>query len=253
MKSLILAAGKGARLKELTKNIPKCLVKIQQKSLIEYQLEVFESFQFKEVILIAGYKSEKLKFLSKKTIINKNYDKTNMLYSLYCALDEIKGDLLISYGDSVFDKAIIERIINSDSEINIASDSNWKSYWESRYVNPLSDLETYKINSDGNVLSLGEKPTNFSQIEGQYIGLIKLSKKGSEIFKKELVYFHNKGVVNKKSFNDAYLTDFLQALILKGYRIKSQQVSGNYIEIDTIEDIESPITQNRIKSFNKKL
>lgn len=250
MKSIILAAGKGTRLKGLTKSKPKCLVKIQGKSIIEYQLEIFNNFKLEDITLIAGYKSKKLNYLNKKTIINKDFDNTNMLYSLYCALDEIKGNVIISYGDSIFDNSIIEKMIMSKSDICIASDANWKNYWDSRYLDPLTDLETYKVDNEDNVINIGDKPHSYSQIDGQYIGLIRLSSKGSEIFKKELIHFYNLGLVNDKPFNDAFLTDFLQALILKGYLIKSQKIYGNYVEIDTIEDIESPITQKRIQSFN---
>ena len=251
MKILILAAGKGTRLKELTRDNPKCLVKLDGKSIIQYQLDIFKNFNVEDIVLIAGYKSEKLEFLSKKIILNKKYDITNMLYSLFCAIDEIKGDVLISYGDSVFDNSIIEKMINCDSDISVASDANWRNYWDSRYINPLTDLETYKTNKEGYITNIGEKPESYSQIDGQYIGLIKLTSIGSEIFKKELIHFHKKGLINKKSFNDAFLTDFVQALILRGYKIKSQEIFGNYIEIDTIDDIESPITQKRINSFKK--
>ena len=110
MKILILAAGKGTRLKELTRDNPKCLVKLDGKSIIQYQLDIFKNFNVEDIVLIAGYKSEKLEFLSKKIILNKKYDTTNMLYSLFCAIDEIKGDVLISYGDSVFDNSIIEKM-----------------------------------------------------------------------------------------------------------------------------------------------
>ena len=251
MKILILAAGKGTRLKELTRDNPKCLVKLDGKSIIHYQLDIFKNFNVEDIVLIAGYKSEKLEFLSKKIILNKKYDITNMLYSLFCAIDEIKGDVLISYGDSVFDNSIIEKMINCDSDISVASDANWRNYWDSRYINPLTDLETYKTNKEGYITNIGEKPESYSQIDGQYIGLIKLTSIGSEIFKKELIHFHKEGLINKKSFNDAFLTDFVQALILRGYKIKSQEIFGNYIEIDTIDDIESPITQKRINSFKK--
>lgn len=250
MKSIILAAGKGTRLKELTKSKPKCLVKIQGKSIIEYQLEIFDNFKFDEILLVAGYKSKKLNYLNKKIIINKDFDNTNMLYSLYCAIDEIKDDIMISYGDSIFENSIIKKLINCKSDICIASDANWKNYWDSRYLDPLTDLETYKVDKDENLTNIGDKPVNYSQIDGQYIGLIRLSKEGSEIFKKELIHFSNVGFINNKPFNNAFLTDFLQALVLKGYSIKSQKIYGNYVEIDTIEDIESPITQERVKSFN---
>ena len=251
MKILILAAGKGSRLKELTRDNPKCLVKLNGKSIIQYQLDIFNNFKVEDIVLVAGYKSEKLKFLSKKIILNKKFDITNMLYSLFCAIDEIKGEVLITYGDSIFDNSIIEKMVHCETDITVASDANWRTYWDSRYSDPLTDLETFKTDMEGNLTNIGEKPESYSQINGQYIGLIKLTKTGSEIFKKELIHFYKEGVVNEKSFNDAFLTDFLQALILKDYKIKSQEVLGNYIEIDTIDDIESKITKRRVKEFNQ--
>lgn len=246
MKILILAAGKGTRLEELTRNKPKCLVELRGKPIINYQLDIFKNLQLFDIVLIAGYKSEKLRHLSEKIIVNKEYDNTNMLYSLYCAIDEINGDILICYGDSVYDTSIIQDILQSNSEINVASDINWKSYWESRYDNPLTDLESYQINEEMNLVDIGKSPKSFSEIQGQYIGLIRLNKEGSIIFRKELLECHEKNNVNNKSFKNAYLTDFLQELVHKNYRIKSHSVSGDYIEIDTKDDIKSPITQLRI-------
>ena len=249
MRSIILAAGKGTRLGKLTQNKPKCLVKILGKPIIEYQLNIFDSCGIRDITLITGYMSSKLDYLKKNTIINKDYETTNMLYSLYCALEIIEGDVIISYGDSVFDKNIIEKLASSKSDISIASDSRWKEYWQSRYADPLSDLETYRLDKIGNVVSLGDEASSLDEIDGQYIGLIKLNKTGSKIFKNELEFFFNKQKVNNKSFSTAYLTDFIQALINKKYTIKSIDILTDYIEIDTIEDLESKITIERVSNF----
>ena len=249
MKSIILAAGKGTRLGELTFNKPKCLVKLEGTPILEYQLEIFEMCGINDITLVAGYKKNKLDYLSKEIILNLKFNSTNMLYSLYCALDKIKGDVLISYGDSVFDKSIINKMILSKNDISIASDLRWKEYWKSRYLDPLSDLETFKVNNNGFIELLGEKAFSYDQIEGQYIGLIRLNSNGSKTFSKELKYFFSKKIVNKKPFKDAYLTDFLQALIIKDIKLKAVGVSGNYIEIDTVEDLESTITKQRVLTF----
>lgn len=249
MKSIILAAGKGTRLGELTSNNPKCLVKLNGIPLLEYQLKIFEECGIDEIIVVAGYKNNKLKYLSKKIVLNPKFNSTNMLYSLYCALDKINGDVLISYGDSVFDKSIVKKMINSKEDISVASDLRWKEYWSSRYIDPLSDLESFQVNDKGYIKLLGEKASSYDQIQGQYIGFIRLNSEGAQIFRRELKYFFTKKIINQKLFKDAYLTDFLQALIIKGVKLKAIEIEGNYIEIDTIEDLESIITKQRVLTF----
>ena len=249
MKAIILAAGKGTRLKPLTNDKPKCLVPIFGKPLIEYQLEILNNFLFEKTMIISGYKSEKLNYLNIHLINNPEYDNTNMLYSLYCARDEIKGDILISYGDSIYSKDVIQSILKCKSDICISIDNDWKSYWDSRYNDPLSDLETLRLNDQGDLIEIGNTPESYKQIEGQYIGLIKLSKKGSEIFFKEMTNSIKNNNVNGKSFKDAYLTDFLADLIKLKYNLKASFVEGGYVEIDTVEDLKSEITLKRVKEI----
>jgi L-glutamine-phosphate cytidylyltransferase len=251
MKSIILAAGKGSRLMPLTKNIPKCLVEINGKSIIEHQLSVLKNFNLDEINLITGYRSNKLNYLQCKKIFNSKFDSTNMLYSLSCASNILDDEILISYGDSIYDNKIIRKIIDCKLDICVASDINWKRYWESRYENPLDDLETFVKDSQDRIISLGSKPKNYSQINGQYIGLIKLSKKGAVIFKDKLNDYKLFGIVNSKPFEKAYITDFIQQLIYDKVKIFSVSISSDYVEIDTVEDLKSKMTVERVERISK--
>ena len=108
-------------------------------------------------------------------------------------------------------------------------------------------METLKLNEKGNIIEIGNKPKSYKQIEGQYIGLIKLSKKGSEIFSREISNSKKENTVNGKPFKDAYLTDFLSHLIKLKYELRANPVNGGYVEIDTEKDLNSEITLKRIK------
>lgn len=249
MKSIILAAGRGTRLKPLTNNIPKCLVKVHDKALIEYHLAVLNQFKFDDIILVTGYESSKLDYLNCKKLFNPNYESTNMLYSLFCAIEEFDDDLIISYGDSVYDYEIINRVICSDKNICVASDQNWKEYWESRYEDPLSDLETFICDSNKKIISLGAKPKDYSEINGQYIGLLKFSKKAALEVKEQFEKCYKLNEVNHKKFNQAYLTDFIQELISRKIEVYSVSISTKYVEIDDLDDLNSNITQQRLRSM----
>ena len=104
---LILAAGEGKRLRPYTKHIPKGLVNLLGKSLISRQIHNFNSLKIKKIAIVTGYKAEKFNSFACKTFHNKYFETTNMVESLFVArsfLENCKKDILISYGDIVYEK-----------------------------------------------------------------------------------------------------------------------------------------------------
>ncbi len=143
--------------------------------------------------------------------------------------------------------------MNSKADISVIIDKEWESYWATRNENPLDDAETLKLKPDGKILEIGQRPKSLSEIEGQYIGLIKLSRKGivqlKEIFKKAI---GDARILGKPAEN-AYMTDLLQATIDYGYPVESVPVFGGWVEIDTVSDLKSETTLRRIKSIEKSM
>lgn len=105
---IILASGSGKRLKNKTKKIPKCLVEVNGKPIIEYMQKFINCFD--KIFVIAGYKSDRIKkfFNNKKVkvIYNNKYNSTNMVHSLFCASKYVKEDVVVSYSDIIFDYSI---------------------------------------------------------------------------------------------------------------------------------------------------
>ena len=97
-KGLILAAGRGSRLKNLTDHNPKCLVKVKGKQLIEWQKEAFRGANIKDVALVTGYKSNLLD--AKIKFHNSRWDQTNMVHSLLCAKSYFDICIIVSYSES---------------------------------------------------------------------------------------------------------------------------------------------------------
>lgn len=122
MKALILASGTGSRLKPLTDDIPKCLVKVNEKTILERQLDRFLEAGIKDVIITTGPFEEKIseairpykKSLNIKLVKNEVYDKTNYIFSIYRAKEELNDDILLAHGDLVFDKEVVDKLIKSD-------------------------------------------------------------------------------------------------------------------------------------------
>ena len=116
MKAIILAAGEGKRLRPFTLERPKCMVEIGGKSLLERQLHILDHKEISDVIIIGGYKIEMLKGKANKVIENPRYQDTNMVSTLFCAEEELKGDLIISYGDIVYSRGILEKLYLLDNQ-----------------------------------------------------------------------------------------------------------------------------------------
>ena len=186
MKAIILAAGIGSRLGNLTKLKPKCMVKILENPLLFYQLKTLKSLNINNIYVVTGYRQNDLNFEGVNYIFNSSYATTNMVASLFCAREvlEMGEDVLISYGDIIYNTEILKKTINANYQINIPIDIEWKKYWKLRMENPLDDAETLKLDSKFNILEIGKKTKDYRDIYGQYMGLIKIrSDMGKRLFK----------------------------------------------------------------------
>ena len=231
----------GKRLRPYTLKKPKCLVEINGQSLIDYQINILKSRGINEIIIVGGYKSEMLKDKANRLYVNKNFENTNMVWSLFAAQNELNGDVIISYGDIVYSPKILESLIKSESNFLVAVDKSWKNYWKSRFQNPLLDAESMSFDRKGNIIELGSRVEKINDIKGQYIGLIKLNSDGLKILKKTF-----KCLNNAKS---AYMTDLIQSVIDSGYTVSSLQFNDPWIEIDTTRDLNLKETKSRLKKI----
>ena len=187
MQLVILASGKGSRLKNKTKKIPKCLVKVNKISIIDYNKKFFN--KFKKVIVVTGYKSklikEKLKYRNFVFVNNKNYKTTNMVYSFFCASKYIYKSVIVCYSDIIFDDKIFKMLKKNYTSIIVKT--NWYNYWKQRMSNKkiLDDAEDLVIKK-GYVKTIGGK-INKNIPKNQFMGLIKITYRD---FKKLKVFFY---------------------------------------------------------------
>ncbi|MEX2601266.1 MAG: phosphocholine cytidylyltransferase family protein [Balneolaceae bacterium] len=249
MKVVILAAGEGSRLRPYTLKRPKCLVEIDGKSLLDRQLDVLKSEGVEEIVLIGGYLAGMLEGRGTRFYENPRYDETNMIWTLFCAEEELEGELLIAYGDIVYSKDALRALLASEADIAVTIDMEWESYWRARFEDPLDDAESLKMAPDGRLLEIGQKPDSVEDIQGQYMGLMKFSAEGTESLKNLFQKAKKDGSLRGKPVENAYMTDLLQALIDSGTRIDAVPVQGGWVEVDTVEDLESEITIGRLSEI----
>jgi len=239
MKVIILAAGQGTRLRPLTNERPKCMVELDNKPLIKYQLDLFEKFNVTDINVVTGYLEEKIDFKNIKKFYNPKYDKTNMVSTLFCAKELFDGedDILISYGDIIYNDTVLQKIMDADDKINVVVDKEWRKYWEARMEDPLRDVETLKINEKGYIKELGKKPNSYDDIEGQYIGLIKISKEVVKDIKDFYENLDKDTTYDGKDYVNMYMTSFLQMIADKLLPLSPVYIQNGWMEVDEPSDL----------------
>lgn len=252
MKIIILAAGQGTRLRPLTDEQPKCMVSINHVSIIERILKTISACGIKErdVWIVAGYKASVLeKFLHGRDInfiYNADYKTTNMVYSLMCAKDVLESDeeIIVSYGDIIYESSVLKKVMEAPYELSVAADDGWYEYWQKRCDNPLDDAETFLFDERDNLQEIGAKTTKLSDIQSQYIGLMKYSGNGIrriiEVCEKAKEKSLNGEPLwrTSRTYQKMYMTDMLQGLIDEGNQIKVLHINRGWYEVDSLEDLQ---------------
>ena len=243
LKAVILAAGEGIRLRPLTNEKPKAMVELFGMTLLERQIEVFKSCGINDIIVITGYRDDTINFPNIKKLKNFDYDSTNMVETLFCAKDELIDTVIVSYGDIIFEKNVLYKLLDSNDDVSVAIDSNWKKYWGERFDEPLTDAESLKLNSLDYILEIGQKVKNINEIEGQYIGLMKFKDEGLDFIKKYYEKIKEESITSGKNpinpnlpFRKSYMTDFIEGLINNGLKVKAVTINGGWLELDNIND-----------------
>lgn len=241
--AIILAAGQGTRLRPYTDVVPKCMVEAAGRPLLMWHLDTIESCGIKKIGLVAGYKADKITDPRVTKFVNERYATTNMIESLFVAESWLQGNVIIAYGDIVYSKQVLEAMMSDERDIVIACDEEWEAYWSQRFEDPLSDAETFVKGPNQTVVSLGKKTTDRSQVQGQYIGLIKLSAKGCERVKSCYHLAKNESIARNNAWESgralelAYMTDLLNYLAAQG-ELHYRAIHRGWVEVDDHSDLE---------------
>lgn len=239
MKAIILAAGQGTRLRPYTDDRPKCMVQVNGRPLLSWQLDVLKMAGITDITIIGGYRADRLSFFGVDVATNPRFETTNMVATLFSARDKmIPGeDMLICYGDIMYELRVLEAVTECNAPLCLAADREWKRYWEMRMDDPLSDAETFRMDAEGNVTTLGKKATSMKEIEAQYIGLIRVRGDCVASFLAAYDAMDRDFVYDGKNFDNMYMTSYIHHLIDIGWPVRACLVDNGWLEIDTTEDL----------------
>ena len=223
----------------LTDHRPKCLLKLAGTSLLERQTATLNRLGISDITVLTGYLAEQIAAEGYRTIVNRDYADSNMVYTLFRgrSLMDGRSDLVVSYGDIVYEPRVLQAVLDCRAPMCVAVDQEWRRYWELRMADPLADAETLKLDGQGMITELGKKPRDYTEIQGQYLGLFKIRKDQVRQLLAAYDALDPDGPYDGKSRREMYMTSFIQHLIDDGWQVAAVPVAGGWLEVDIPDDL----------------
>jgi len=233
MKAIILAAGRGSRMKNLTYERPKCLVELRGKPLLDRQLAALREAGIDQIAIVTGYKRELLANRGLTEFHNPRWADTNMVSSLACAQEWLQTEpCIVSYSDIFYSAQAVKSLMECTTLLAVTYDPNWLKLWTQRFGDPLLDAETFRLKPDNTLAEIGNKPTSVEEVQGQYMGLLRFTPEGwAEVMR-------IRASLTPNECDQMHMTGTLQRVI-EGSRIAIAAIPYELAwgEVDSAEDL----------------
>lgn len=253
MQALILAAGMGRRLGKATKDNTKCMVEVNGERLIDRFIKQLITFNLSRIIIVTGYKGEKLKkyildnypnVKKFEFVHNPIFDKTNNIYSLSLAKDWLsEDDTILLESDLIFEDSILEMLVNHH-EPNLALVAKYESWMDGTMV---------RINADNEIINFIPKEAFRYEDIDVYYKTVNIYKFSKEFCRDEYVPFLE--AYTKVMGSNEYYEQVLRVItLLKSSSLKALPLNGQkWYEIDDVQDLDiaSVIFASHEERFDK--
>jgi phosphoenolpyruvate phosphomutase len=234
-RAIILAASRGSEMGEVTAGIPKAMVSIGGTPLLHKLIAQFRASGIRRVVVIRGFASQKVHAPDAEFVENEEFEGTGELLSLSKAIDHLSGEAVISFGDILFRRHILNSLLAEKNDIVIAVDAAWDRRSESGgYVDYVTASRPYSLRYDEEEAFLAAAGPKLAreEIHGEWIGLIKTTARGSDVLK---------STIRELSTNDDFRTlrfdHLFNHLVARGQRVQVLYITGHWLDVDDLDDL----------------
>lgn len=243
MRAVIIGAGRGSRLGPHTETLPKTLVHVMGRPMLDWILEALAAggFERSDVVFISGFAEEQLRerYPDLTYVRNEDWQNNNILLSLLCARDHLSEGFVSTYSDIVYEPELVARLVRRPEDIVLGSDTAWRRRYADRQQHPETDAE--KLRASGKRVVEVSRTIPSEQADGEFVGVTKLSRTGAAEFVAAFDAARAQsatGVFREgRTLQRAYLVDLLQFMLERGSLMHREDTDGGYMEIDTVEDL----------------
>jgi phosphoenolpyruvate phosphomutase len=237
-RSIVLAASRGTELGELTADKPKAMVKVRNQPLLSHIVSTYRAAGVDSVTVVRGYRKDAVHLPELDYVDNDEYETTGELYSLHLALkdsEEAGEGLVISYGDVLFRKYVLEALAETDDDFAIAADANWTEsvnrFRAADYVRCSAPNSRHAFYTVVKLAEIGEDIAN-DAIHGEWMGLLKVSKRAVPRLRSIVAE-----LCEANGGKRSTVPDLLNELVGRGEQVRVLYSTGHWLDVDSLDDI----------------
>ncbi|MBT8047026.1 MAG: phosphoenolpyruvate mutase [Xanthomonadales bacterium] len=235
--AIILAASRGRGLDELTLSRPKVMIPVAGKTVLRRQVDKFKAQGINDITVVGGYHSEAIDEQGVKVAVNDDWESSDELVSLSCAVESVADDTVLIYGDLLFRSYILNTLMDWDAELLVVVDSSPLDEAQGNkndlaYCSAPDDRAMYQQKVTLAQVSSardwgGRKP------DGRWIGMLRASGAGKAQLLDSLDQLRA-----EDGFAGLAVPDLLNRLVRNGHKPQVQYISGHWMDINNLNDLQ---------------
>ena len=240
-RAILLAASRGKKLGPLTERRPKCMIDVRGEPLLQRLVRTLNESGLRDVTVVRGYRKEAIDLAGIEAVDNDRFDETGEAASLACAYNRLYGPCLVSYGDILFRRHVLEGLLAADGDIVAVVDARRlpdSSRAPDRAVDWVRCSRPFTggyLDDDRVTLeAIGSDAAGADGAHGEFIGLVKLSEDGAALVRGALDALTKDGTLDR-----ADLPDVLAYIVRQGVAIDVHYVTGHWLDVDDAFDLAS--------------
>jgi phosphoenolpyruvate phosphomutase len=235
--AVILAASRGQGMDELTIDRPKVMIPVAGKTVLRRQVDKFKAQGINDITVVAGYRSDAIDAQGASVVVNDDWENSDELASLGCALDALSDDTVLIYGDLLFRTYILNNLMDWDADLLVVVDSSPLE----KALGNTNDLAWCSAPDDRAMyqqkVSL-EQISNLAEREGRkpdgrWIGMLRARGAGRDQLLEALEQLRNEGPLARLG-----VPDLINRLVANGHAPQVQYISGHWMDINNLEDLQ---------------
>jgi len=234
-RAIVLAASRGSELGTLTSDRPKAMVEVGGTPLLHRLVCQFRQASVRDIVVVRGYAKHEVHAPAVQFVDTDDFEGAGELTSLWAALPRIEGDLLISFGDILFRKYILNNLLAEEHDIVVVVDAAWqeRSAGE-RYADYIETSRPYSLEYDETPVTLVRMDPQLprQRTHGEWIGLMKTNARGSQAVAEALERLQAQADFRRLRFSDMFAD--LQS---SGHDLHVLYITGHWLDVDNLEDL----------------
>lgn len=232
MQAIIMAAGKGSRIEELTNGHPKSFLEIKGKKLIERNIEMLQELGIKDIIVVTGYHTEEFESLFSNNnnirfVYNPFYEMTNVLGSFFMGMQYLHDDFVYLHADTICEKSLLNELLSAKGDVVLPVDMK------------ICDEEAMKVKMRGDKIERITKQMPPKESVGEFIGIANFKKKTLSALQRA-----TKQLMIEKAFSEYFEAAIQRMIDSENFDIRVLDITGRFwAEIDFKDDYERAVAE----------